>query len=133
MRKARINASFKGFQGTLDFPDSKSPACSIAVLVKAIKSIMNVPAHPEQVIGMRHGEKIFETLVGSEEMAKAESSEKYFRVPPDFRDLNYNNFIDIGEKDLDKFTDFNSHNARQLDQKEVEALLLGLGLFDLSN
>jgi UDP-glucose 4-epimerase len=111
----------------------KSPACSIAVLVKAIKSIMNVPAHPEQVIGMRHGEKIFETLVGSEEMAKAESSEKYFRVPPDFRDLNYNNFIDIGEKDLDKFTDFNSHNARQLDQKEVEALLLGLGLFDLSN
>lgn len=107
----------------------KSPACSIVTLVKAIKSIMNVENHPEQIIGMRHGEKIFETLVGSEEMAKAESIEKYFRIPPDFRNLNYNNFINIGEKDLGSLEDFNSHNTVQLNQQEVEKLLLSLDCF----
>ena len=108
----------------------KSPAASITTLVRAIKSIMNAENHPEHIIGMRHGEKIFETLVGSEEMAKAENIDKYFRVPADFRDLNYSNFIDVGESDLDAFDDFNSHNAQQLNQKELEKLLLGIDSFD---
>lgn len=107
----------------------KSPAATLEVLAKAIIRLygntLNKEAHtPETiVIGTRHGEKLYETLVTREEMAKAEDRGHYFRIPCDTRDLNYDKYFSQGQKEVSKIEDYHSHNATQLDVEGMIALL----------
>lgn len=101
----------------------KAPAATIRVLADAVLEVMGKPDHPTKVIGTRHGEKLFETLLSREEMATAEDRGGYYRVPPDNRDLNYAVFVDEGEKGISEATDFNSHNTQRLDQAGMAAIL----------
>ena len=101
----------------------KSPASTIDVLADALKAVLGVPDHPVEVIGTRHGEKLFEVLLSREEMAAAEDLGGYFRVPPDLRDLNYGKFTEHGELRISEATEYNSHNTVRLDGKEMQALL----------
>ena len=82
--------------------------------------------NPIQVIGTRHGEKLYETLLTREEMARAIDLKSYFRVPADVRDLNYAKYFSEGENRLADIQDYQSHNTRRLDVDEVVELLLKL-------
>lgn len=107
----------------------KAPAASVAVLAQAILALMGKPNHPVSEIGTRHGEKLYEVLLGREEMACAEDRGSYYRVPPDGRDLNYAKFVEQGERRLTQSThgeDYNSHNTTRLDVEGMKALLLKL-------
>jgi UDP-glucose 4-epimerase len=107
----------------------KAPAATVQVLAQAVLQLMGKPTHPVQEIGTRHGEKLFETLLGREEIACAEDMGKYFRVPPDGRDLNYEKYFEVGERRLTQSLhgdDYNSHNTTQLDVTGMKALLLKL-------
>lgn len=101
----------------------KAPACTIQTLVDALKTLFNVPNHPVEVIGTRHGEKLYETLLSREEMACAIDMGDYFRVPPDLRDLNYGKFFEEGEVRISQSTDYNSHNTKILDVNAMIQLL----------
>lgn len=104
----------------------KAPAATIDVLTKAIFNLMKKPAHPVNVIGTRHGEKLYEALCSREEMFVAEDQGDYYRVPADNRDLNYAQYTEEGEKDLSSVEDYNSHNTERLTVSEMEELLLKL-------
>ena len=104
----------------------KAPAASIDVLVKAILRITGKLDHEVEIIGTRHGEKLYEVLCSREEMFVAEDQGNYFCIPSDNRDLNYSKFNDIGEKKLSDLEDYNSHNTNRLNQAEMEKLLLKL-------
>ena len=106
----------------------KSPAATIAVLAEAVKQLMGVPDHPVRVIGTRHGEKLYETLLSREERAGAVDQGRYFQVLPDARDLNYEKFFDLGESEISQSEDYNSHNAQQLSVPELVDLLRQLPL-----
>lgn len=101
----------------------KAPAATIGVLAKAILELRECPEHPVEIIGTRHGEKLYETLLSREELASAQDLGGYYRVPPDLRDLNYAKFVDHGEQSITQSDDYNSHNTRRLDQREVVELL----------
>ena len=101
----------------------KAPAATIDVLARSVLGLLGRPEHPVKVIGTRHGEKLFETLLSREEMAIAEDRGDYYRVPPDNRDLNYAAFVEEGERTISEAQDFNSHNTRRLDQAEMSAIL----------
>jgi UDP-glucose 4-epimerase len=104
----------------------KAPAATIDVLVKALLSLFNAHDHPLEIIGTRHGEKLYETLLTREEMANSIDLGNYFKVPPDNRDLNYDKFIESGKKIISKSEDYHSHNTEQLDTKSMEKLLMKL-------
>ncbi len=104
----------------------KAPAATIAVLAQALLEIMGKPRHPIHEIGTRHGEKLFETLLGREEMASAEDLEKYYRVRPDARDLNYESYFEKGEQRISASDEFTSHNTYRLNLSEMKNLLLKL-------
>lgn len=104
----------------------KAPAATIDVLTKAIFSIMKKTGYKVNVIGTRHGEKLFEALCSREEMFVAQDQGDYYRIPADNRDLNYSQYTDEGDKDLSAVEDYNSHNTLRLDVKGMEALLLKL-------
>ena len=105
----------------------KAPAATIEVLCKAILDLMGKPGHPVNVIGTRHGEKLYEALLSREEMACAEDLGEYYRVSPDGRDLNYTKYVEQGEKRLTAHSDdYNSHNTRRLDHAGVKELLMKL-------
>lgn len=107
----------------------KAPATTIETLAKAILELMNKPNHPVAVIGSRHGEKLYETLLSKEERACAEDMGDYFRVPPDVRDLNYAKFVDQGEERITQALhgeEYNSHNTTRLDVEGMKKLLLRL-------
>ena len=104
----------------------KSPAATIEVLAKALLSLLNKPNHKINIIGTRHGEKLFEALCSREEMLVAEDQGGYFRVPADNRDLNYDKFFDQGSKKLSKEEDYNSHNTDRLDVEGMKDLLCKL-------
>jgi len=101
----------------------KAPAATIETLIVAIKQLMNEPGHPVNVIGTRHGEKLFEALLSREEMARAENLGDYFRIPPDLRDLNYGKYMDHGETKISESVDYNSENTSQLDIEGMVNLL----------
>lgn len=101
----------------------KAPAATIDVLTKALLSIMKKPEHPINIIGTRHGEKLFEVLCSREEMFVAQDQGKYYRIPADNRDLNYSKFFEEGEKDLSAVEDYNSHNTERLDTEGMKDLL----------
>lgn len=104
----------------------KSPAATIEVLARALKQTLDVPAHPVNVIGTRHGEKLYETLLSREEMISAQDMGDYYRIPPDLRDLNYAKYVERGETGISVSEDYNSHNTSRLDVAAMSALLLKL-------
>jgi len=104
----------------------KAPAATIKTLVEAVLSVMEKPKHEVNVIGTRHGEKLYETLLSREEMAAAEDLGGYYRVPPDLRDLNYGKFVEEGEQKISQFEDYNSHNTERLDKDGMKQLLMKL-------
>lgn len=107
----------------------KAPAATVQVLAQALLELMGKPDHPVQVMGTRHGEKLYEALLGREEMACAQDMGDYFRVPPDGRDLNYAKFVEQGQQRLTQTAhgeDYNSHNTTRLDVAGMKALLLKL-------
>jgi UDP-glucose 4-epimerase len=104
----------------------KAPAATIATLTQALTSLLGVPNHEVQVIGTRHGEKLFEVLLSREEMVAAQDLGRYFRVPPDLRDLNYDKFTDQGETQISEAKDYNSHNTSRLDVDGMKDLLIKL-------
>ncbi len=104
----------------------KAPAATIETLTQALTQLMGVPDHPVEVMGTRHGEKLYEALLSREEMAAAKDLQGYFRVPPDLRDLNYGKFIDQGETEISEATDYNSHNTFRLDVVGMKELLMKL-------
>lgn len=107
----------------------KSPAATIHVLAQAVTQLMGRPDHPIQVIGSRHGEKLYESLLGREERATAVDMGEYFRVPPDARDLNYAKFVEKGEDTITQALhgeEYNSHNTERLDVAGMKKLLLKL-------
>ena len=104
----------------------KAPAASMDTLIKAIMKVMSIPDYPVEVIGTRHGEKLFEALLSREEMASAEDLGDYYRIPPDLRDLNYEKFIDKGEVKISQSRDYNSENTVQLDIDQMVEILLKL-------
>jgi len=107
----------------------KSPAATIATLTEAIKQLLNSPDHPVNVIGTRHGEKLFEVLLSREEMASAQDCGDYFRIAADTRDLNYDKYLDVGEVRISESSEYTSHNTTRLDLDGVIALLRTLDLF----
>jgi UDP-glucose 4-epimerase len=104
----------------------KVPAITIERLGLAVLKVMDRPEHPMRVIGPRHGEKHFETLLSREEMAVAEDSGDHFRVPPDNRTLNYDAYFRDGRVRVSQMEDFNSQNARLLEVSEMAEILTGL-------
>lgn len=104
----------------------KAPAATIEVLARALRELSGRPQHEIQVIGTRHGEKLYEVLLSREEMSSAEDRGDYFRVPPDLRDLNYSKFVEQGETRISQAEDYNSHNTRRLDVQEMKDMLLKL-------
>ncbi|MFV2010303.1 MULTISPECIES: polysaccharide biosynthesis protein [unclassified Micromonospora] len=103
----------------------KADACTIGDLATALCNLFGVPAKFD-VLGIRHGEKMYETLASREELSHAEDLGEFLRVPVDSRDLNYALYVDEGDIASGGLTDFNSHNARRLTVPEVESLLLTL-------
>jgi UDP-N-acetylglucosamine 4,6-dehydratase len=102
----------------------KSPAATIETLAQALKELFN--ANNEiQIIGARHGEKLYETLCSKEEMAKAEDLGSFYRIPADFRDLNYTKYVQKDGPPLQD-TEYNSHNTKRLSVEELKDLLLTL-------
>ncbi|MBO9552011.1 polysaccharide biosynthesis protein [Pseudomonas sp.] len=104
----------------------KAPAATVQTLAQALTALLGQPEHPIQIIGTRHGEKLYEALLSREEMACAEDMGEYFRVPPDLRDLNYSKFVEQGEEKISHTEDYNSHNTQRLDVAGMQALLLKL-------
>ena len=103
----------------------KAPACTIETLAKAVTGLF-APDHEIKVIGIRHGEKMYETLLTNEECAHAQDLGNFYRVPSDKRDLNYDKYFHEGDVDRNPLTEFNSNNTRLLDVAQVQEKLLSL-------
>lgn len=110
-----------GNQGDLFI--QKAPASTIGDLATAIKELMNA-SNPIQIIGTRHGEKLYETLCTREEMAKAIDIDNFYRIPADNRDLNYTKYFNQGNINISNIEDYNSHNTRRLSIDEIKEKLL---------
>ena len=118
-----LHAFEHGHQG--DIFVQKAPASTVGVLAQALKELFNSEV-PIKVIGTRHGEKLYESLISREEMAKAKDQGRYFRIPADNRDLNYAQFFVEGDLKLSLIEDYTSHNTNQLEVDGVKNLLLKL-------
>ena len=103
----------------------KAPACTIETLAKAVTELFN-PGHEIKVIGIRHGEKMYETLLTNEECANAIDLGDFYRVPCDKRDLNYDKYFKDGDVERNPLTEFNSSNTELLDVEQVKEKLLSL-------
>ena len=103
----------------------KSPACTIEVLAEALRQLLR-PDAEIRIIGTRHGEKLYESLVSREEMARAEDLGRYYRIPADTRDLNYSKYFVEGRPDVSLGDDYTSHNTVRLTVDEVKRVLLSL-------
>lgn len=104
----------------------KAPSATLETLVLALTDVMKVPKHEIQIIGTRHGEKLYEALLSREEMVSAQDLGGYFRVPPDLRDLNYDKFVEQGEIRITEAVDYNSHNTTRLGVEQMKDLLMKL-------
>lgn len=109
----------------------KSPASNVGDLAQALKNIFK-KNNSIKIIGTRHGEKLFETLVSREEMVKIVDMGQYFRIPPDSRDLNYSEYFTNGEQDISVAEDYTSHNATLLNVGEIESLLTVKNIINLN-
>ena len=108
-----------------DIMVQKAPACTIGVLAQAVKELFKSNAET-QIIGIRHGEKMYETLLTEEESANAQDMGNFFRVPCDKRDLNYEKYFEQGSKEVSPIKEFNSENTTLLNIEEVKQKLLSL-------
>lgn len=115
-----LHAFMHGQQG--DIFVQKAPAATILTLAQALKDVFESSV-PLKIIGTRHGEKLYESLVSREEMAKAQDMGRYFRIPCDGRDLNYNKYFIEGEQSISGFEDYTSHNTTRLSLEDVRSLL----------
>ena len=120
-----IYAFLNGVNGDLFV--QKAPAATLQVLADALKELFNTNTEVK-VIGTRHGEKLYETLVTREEMAKSEDKGNYFRIPADNRDLNYDKYFVEGKEELATIEDYHSHNTQRLDVEGMKQLLLKLDI-----
>jgi len=118
-----LQAFEHGKQG--DIFVQKAPASTVADLAQALKELFRKD-NPVRVIGTRHGEKLYESLISREEMARAEDMGAYFRIPADNRDLNYAQYFSEGEENISHLDDYTSHNTERLNVEQVKALLLKL-------
>lgn len=116
-----LHAFVNGTNG--DIFVQKAPAATIDVLVQALLRITHKDKHQVNVIGTRHGEKLYEALCSREEMFVAEDQGNYYRIPSDNRDLNYSKYNEEGDKDLSLIEDYNSHNTERLDVEGMVELL----------
>ena len=105
----------------------KSPACTLIDLADALKNIFNYKKD-NLIIGTRHGEKLYESLLSREEMARVEDHGKFFRLPPDNRDLDYEKYFNEGKEIHDLQKEYTSHNTRRLKVEEIKQLLFDLEL-----
>ena len=103
----------------------KAPACTIETLAKAVTGLF-APGHEIKVIGIRHGEKMYETLLTNEECAKAVDMGDFYRVPADNRGLNYDKYFKEGDEERNTLTEFNSNNTRRLNLEEAKATIAAL-------
>ena len=113
-----------GLQG--DIFVQKAPASTVGDLAQALKELFGQPEKQTQVIGTRHGEKLYESLISREELAHAIDTGDDYRISADSRDLNYAKYFSEGETDISTLDDYTSHNTRRLDVEEVKSLLLTL-------
>ena len=109
-----------------DFLVQKAPACTIGNLAIAVKELFGAK-NEVKIIGTRHGEKLFETLLNREEMAYAEDLGGYYRIPVDARDLNYNKYFVEGEEQISSKEDYTSENTRILGVEEIKEVLMKVG------
>jgi UDP-N-acetylglucosamine 4,6-dehydratase len=100
----------------------KAPAATVGDLAQALKELFNKQS-PFRIIGTRHGEKLYESLISREEMAKAENLEDYYRIPADNRDLNYAQYFSEGEETISHLDDYTSHNTKRLNVEDIKMLL----------
>ncbi|ELF6209416.1 MULTISPECIES: polysaccharide biosynthesis protein [Pseudomonas] len=103
----------------------KAPASTVQELAEALRQLFK-RENPIKVIGTRHGEKLYESLISREEMAKADDMGRYYRIPADNRDLNYKKYFVEGEQHISELDDYTSHNTERLDIEGIKALLLKL-------
>jgi UDP-glucose 4-epimerase len=118
-----LHAFEHGRQG--DIFVQKAPASTVGDLAQALRELFASDV-PIRIIGTRHGEKLYESLLSREEMARAADMGRYFCVPPDDRDLNYNKYFVEGETQMSAFDDYTSHNTERLDVGRIKALLMTL-------
>jgi len=104
----------------------KAPGATIKTLAKSVTKLLGKPDHEVRIIGTRHGEKLYETLLTKEEMVKAIDLGEYYRIPADNRDLNYNKFFEEGEEVITQAGEYHSHNTHRLNEDDLMDLLLGL-------
>ncbi|WP_169759058.1 polysaccharide biosynthesis protein [Escherichia coli] len=108
----------------------KAPAATIQTLAVAITELMGVPDHKIDIIGTRHGEKLYEALLSREEVLASVDLGDYYKVSPDRRDLNYGKYVDMGDTRIDEVDDYNSHNTQRLNVNGMKKLLMKLKLFN---
>jgi UDP-glucose 4-epimerase len=120
-----VNYAFEN-ASTGDLLVRKAPAATVEVLVEALKQLFEANDVQIQLIGVRHGEKIYESLLSTEEMAHAIDQETYFRVPLDTRGLDYSIYFEEGESRTEELSSYTSHNTVRLDVEGVKKLLLTL-------
>jgi len=104
----------------------KAPASTVELLAKTLANIFNKPNSEIKIIGTRHGEKVYETLLTKEEMVKAVDMDNYYRIPSDDRDLNYEIYEDIGQDEITDSLEYHSHNTHRLNEEELKEMLLNL-------
>ena len=104
----------------------KAPAATVELLANTMKNILGRPDHVVKIIGTRHGEKLYETLLTKEEMVRAIDMGEYYRIPADTRDLNYNQFFEEGEEVITEAGEYHSHNTHRLNEAELTELLFNL-------
>ena len=124
-----VNLVFHAFENAIsgDIFVQKSPASTIGDLVLALKEIFNYQV-PDKIIGTRHGEKLYETLLSREEMARAEDQGNYYRIPQDNRNLNYEKYFIEGEEKISNAIEYTSHNTTRLNKDQTIEVLLKLEL-----
>ena len=118
-----LHAFEHGKQG--DIFVQKAPASTVGDLAQALLELFNA-SNPVRIIGTRHGEKLYESLLSREEMARAGDKGRYYRIPADDRDLNYNKYFVEGETKVSAYDDYTSHNTERLDVRQVKELLMKL-------
>jgi UDP-N-acetylglucosamine 4,6-dehydratase len=118
-----LHAFEHGRQG--DIFVQKAPASTIGDLAQALKELFN-KNNPVRIVGTRHGEKLYESLISREEMVRIENMEKYYRIPADHRDLNYAMYVTDGLESISSFDDYTSHNTERLNVAQVKELLMKL-------
>jgi UDP-glucose 4-epimerase len=124
-----VDLVLHAFQSALpgDILVQKAPACTVGDLAIALRQLLRRD-NEIKIIGTRHGEKLYESLVSREEMARAEDLGRYYRIPADSRDLNYDMYFIEGQTSISQFDDYTSHNTSRLDVEQVKKILLELAI-----